>query len=154
MVVRARLVNPAGNRVFMGTITEGADVHEALLATAKAFHVETGTFELLGGLHCVELSAYDFLKQERLTPLIIARAMEIVAGHGTISLLDNEPHVHLHLTLSYRNGSDIRVIGGHASKALAFAVEFTLTAYDGAPVHRAEESSTKLKLWDLPELKG
>ena len=38
------------------------------------------------------------------------------------------------------------------AKAVAYAVEFTLTAYDGATVHRAEHQSTGLKLWDLPLL--
>jgi predicted DNA-binding protein with PD1-like motif len=42
------------------------------------------------------------------------------------------------------------VIGGHAASAKAFAVEFTLTTYDGVPVQRAMHEGTGLKLWDLP----
>lgn len=150
MSLHARQVNPAGTRVFMGTITESADIHASLIATAKSFGIETATFELLGGVERVELAAYDFQKKERLPALVFEGALEIIAGHGTISLLDKQPHVHLHLTLSYREGESIKVIGGHCAKALAYAVEFTLSAYDGAPVHRGEDPVTKLNLWQLP----
>jgi predicted DNA-binding protein with PD1-like motif len=154
MATHARQVNPAGTRVFMGTITESADIHASLISAAKAFGIETATFELLGGVEHVELAAYDFRKQERLPALIFEGAFEIIAGHGTISLLENAPHVHLHLTLSYRAGESIKLIGGHCAKALAYAVEFTLWAYDGNPVHRGEDAVTKLNLWQLPKLEG
>ena len=82
--------------------------------------------------------------------MVFTRPLEIIAGHGTISLLDGSPHIHLHLTLAYRDErspTGIQVIGGHAAKAIAFAVEFTLTAYDGAPLHRAKHGGTGLMLW-------
>lgn len=153
MTVRARLVNPQNTRVFMGTITDRANVHETLAEMAGANDITTATFELLGGLHLVEFTAYDFEQQKRLEPIVFERAMEIVAGHGTISLLENQHHVHLHLALAYRDEKSetgICVVGGHAAVALAYAVEFTLTAYDGATVHRGEHPGTGLKLWDLP----
>lgn len=144
-------VNPTGQRVYMGTLVDRADVHEALAEIAKREQITAGTFELLGGLHEVELAAYDFEVQKRLHPLVFQRPLEIIAGHGTISLLDGEPHVHLHLTLSYRDENvetGIQVIGGHVSRAIPFAVEFTLTTYDGAPMHRAKHAGTGLMLWD------
>lgn len=152
MAIHARQVNPAGTRVFMGTITQSADIHASLISAAKSFGIETASFDLLGGLERVELAAYDFLKKERLPALSFEGAFEIIAGHGTISLLENAPHVHLHLSLSYREGETIKVIGGHCAKALAWAVEFTLWAYDGNPVHRGEDAATKLNLWQLPKL--
>lgn len=155
MTVHARLVNPQKTRVFMGTIVDRADVHQSIAEVARANDITTATFELLGGLHKVEFTAYDFEQQMRLEPISFERAMEIVAGHGTISLLDNELHVHLHLALAYRDeqsDTGIRIIGGHAAVALAYAAEFTLTAYDGASVHRSEHQGTGLNLWDLPLL--
>lgn len=145
-------VNPNGSRAFMGTLTEGADVHAALAQVARAQNITAGTFELLGGLVEAEFTEYDFVKQERKPALKFVRALEIVAGHGTVSLLDNEPFVHLHLVCSFRDESapnGMALIGGHAARAVAFAVEFTLMAYDGAPVHRALHAGTGLKLWNL-----
>ncbi len=155
MSVSARQVNPQGSRVFMGTLTDGVSLHTALADAARAFSVQTATVELLGGLHEVEFSAYDFTTQTRLAPTIIRGALEIVAGHGTISLMDDQLHVHIHLAVAFRapdSPDRISVVGGHAARAQAYAVEFTLTAYDGAPVSRGHHAQTGLHLWDLPRL--
>ena len=154
MTTTIRQVNPNGTRVFMGTITERALLHDSLIEAATLNNVQTATFEMLGGLHEVELTAYDFVTQTRMPAIVITRAMEIVAGHGTLSLLDGKPHVHLHMTLAYRDEvspTGIMVIGGHVARAVAYAVEFTMTAYEGAPVHRALHIGTGLNLWDLPK---
>ncbi|NJN55347.1 MAG: DNA-binding protein [Anaerolineae bacterium] len=92
-----------------------------------------------------------------ITPTVadLATAVRIIAGHGTISLLNGRPHLHLHCTLSFRDETaphGIAVIGGHVARALAFAVEFTLTAYVGTAVHRAPHPQTGLQLWQLPPL--
>ena len=143
-------VNPVGQRVFMGTITGGESVHEVLAETAVYQKITAATFNLLGGLHEVTFTAYDFSKQERQAPIVLKRPLEIVSGHGTISLLDGRPHVHLHLSVSFRDDAyphGIGLVGGHAAHATAFAVEFTLTAYDGAPMNRMLHEETGLKLW-------
>jgi len=152
MTVWSRQVNPQGSRVFMGTITDGADLHGSLAATARTHDIQTATFEMLGGLHEVEFTAYDFVAQAHRDSLIFKQAMEIVAGHGTLSLLDDALHVHVHLTVSFRDPAQphgIAVVGGHVARAVVYAVEFTLTAYDGAPVRRGHHAATGLKLWDL-----
>ncbi len=152
MGIKMKQVNLAGIRVYMGTLTDGVNVHEALAETAVAHHIHTATFSLLGGLHEVTLTAYDFEQQRRLDPLTWQQPLEIVSGQGTISQLDGQPHVHLHLTLAFPDENaphSITVIGGHAAHALAFAVEFTLAAYDGDPVHRALHAGTGLKLWTI-----
>lgn len=149
-MIRAQQVNPAGSRVFFGTLTGGEAVHEALAAFARAQRIQAATVELLGGLTEAAFTEYDFVARERKPALTFARAMEIVNGHGTISLLDGAPHVHLHLVLSFRDAAaphGIAVIGGHCARATAFAVEFVLTAYDGAPVARAYDEGTGLQLW-------
>jgi hypothetical protein len=146
-------VNSEQTRVYMGTITGGVNVHEALAEMARVQAIQTATIELLGGLHEVELTAYDFEQQLRQPPMVFTRPLEIIAGQGTISLLDGRPHIHLHMALAFRDTAalhGITVIGGHVARALAFAVEFTLTAYEGTAVHRALHPPTGLQLWQLP----
>jgi predicted DNA-binding protein with PD1-like motif len=155
MTVTIKHVNPSGTRVFMGTITEDADVHASLLKVAESYNVQTATFDMLGGLREVEFRTFDFDSQERKEPLVFKRPLEIVSGHGTIAMLDGKPHVHLHLAVAYQDPdapNGIVVLAGHVAKAVAFAIEFTLTAYDGDPVHRAMDKGTGLQLWDLPKL--
>jgi predicted DNA-binding protein with PD1-like motif len=155
MTTTLQHVNPAGTRAFMGTLTDNADVHVSLCEVARALKIQAGTFELLGGLSAAEFTEYDFVSRQRKPPLKFERALEIVSGHGTLSELDGEPFVHLHLVCSFRDEAaphGIAVVGGHAARATAFAVEFTLTAFDGAPVQRALHAGTGLKLWSLSPL--
>jgi uncharacterized protein len=144
-------VNAANTRVYMGTLTGGVEIMAALRKTSVSHQIQTATIALLGGLTEVELSAYDFVAQRRLEPVVVKRPLEIIAGQGTISLLDEQPHVHLHLALAWREETAVQgisVIGGHCARALAFAVEFTLTAYDGAPMRRVWHEDTGLLLWE------
>lgn len=155
MTITLQHANPAGMRAFMGTLTDNADVHASLSEAARALGVNAGTVDLLGGLTRVEFSEYDFLTQQRKPALSFERALEIVAGHGTLSLLDGAPSVHLHLVCAFRDKDaphGIALVGGHATRAIAFAVEFTLLAFDGATVQRAQHAGTGLKLWSLPPL--
>lgn len=153
-MITIQQVNPAGTRVFMGTITDQADVHAALAEVAATHHIHAGSFDLLGGLREVEFRAFDFDSQLRKPPLTFTRPLEVVSGHGTIALLDGKPHIHMHLAVAYQDDSapqGIVVLAGHAARAVAFALEFTLHAYDGNPVQRAKDEKTGLMLWNLPK---
>lgn len=149
-------INTKSTRVFMGTLTNGQNIHEAFARIAESQNIQAATFEMLGGLTEVEFTEFDFINKIRKEPLVFTRPLEILSGHGTISRLNGEAHVHSHLTLSFRDESapnGVSVIGGHAARAIAFAVEFTLTVYDGTPVNRKLHEGTGLQLWNLPELK-
>ncbi len=153
MTITAQHVNREGTRVFMGAITGGEDIHQAIESLAAHHHITAAAVEMLGGLSRVEFTAYDFERQQRLPPLVFERALEIVAGQGTISLLEGAPRLHLHLVAAFRDPSaahGITTVGGHVAGASAFAVEFILTAYDGVAVHRSHDPATGLKLWHLP----
>lgn len=146
-------VNTRQTRTYMGAITGGESLHTAFARLADALDISAAAFDMLGGLTEVELSEYDFINRTRKPPLIFARPLEIISGHGAISRLDGRPHIHIHLTLSFRDEGaphGIAVIGGHAARARAFAVEFTLHVFDGAPVTRAMDEATGLQLWNLP----
>lgn len=155
MTITIQHVNPLTTRVYMGTLTQGELLHDAFAALATRLSISAATFELLGGLTEVEFTAYDFVSQTRLPAIIHTGAVEIVSGHGTISLLNDQPHIHTHLTVAYRDSTapnGIAVLAGHVARAAVFAVEFTLTAYDGAPVYRAPDAATGLNLWHFPTL--
>jgi predicted DNA-binding protein with PD1-like motif len=154
MTTHIRQVNPAGTRVYMGTLSGGVPVHESLAEVAQSLNIQTATFELLGGLTEIDFTAYDFTTQTRLPPVKFIGGLEICAGHGTISLMpDDSLHIHTHLLISWREGEHIRMAGGHCARAIVYAVEFTLTVYDGAPMRRATHTATGLMLWDVTALK-
>ncbi len=144
--------NPVGTRVFFGTLTDGEPLHAAFARIAAENWIQAATLEILGGITAAEFTEYDFVNHVRRPALRFERAMEIVNGPGTLSILDGKPHVHLHVVLSFRDPeapNGIAVIGGHCASAKALAIEFVLTAYDGAPIHRAAHAGTGLQLWDM-----
>ena len=148
-------VNPSATRVYFGTLTGGESLHEAFTAIVQQHGIKAATIEMLGGLSAVEFTEYDFVAQTRRPALRFERAMEIVNGHATVSFLGGKPHVHMHLALSFRDPDaphGISVVGGHCASARAFAVEFVLTAYDGAPVSRGLDAATGLQLWQVGEI--
>ncbi len=156
MTITLAYINTQSTRVFMGTLTNGQNIHEAFAQIADSKNIQAATFEMLGGLTEVEFTEFDFINKIRKEPLVFVRPLEILSGHGTISRLNGEAHVHSHLTLSFRDEyapNGISVIGGHAARAIAFAVEFTLTVYDGVPVNRQMHEGAGLQLWSFPELK-
>src|SRR5690606_24551485 len=94
-------INTQSTRVFMGTLTNGEAIHDSFAKIALAQNIYAATFEMLGGLTEVEFTEYDFINKMRKPPLVFARPLEIISGHGTISRLNDEPHIHTHLTLSF-----------------------------------------------------
>lgn len=153
MSVTLQQIGQAGGRVFAGTLTGNANVHDALIAVAEQHQIIAGVVQLLGGLTLVELTAYDFVRKTRYAPHTLEGALEIVGGYATLSLLDDKPHVHWHAMLAYRDQANTpHLIGGHCARALAFAVEFTVLAWDGQALARAPHASTGLALWNLPPL--
>ena len=121
MTISLAHINTQSTRVFMGTLTNGEAIHAAFAKITNAEKIHAATFEMLGGLTEVEFTEYDFINKTRKPPLVFARPLEILSGHGTISRLNGEPHVHMHLTLSFRDESapnGVSIIGGHAARAL------------------------------------
>jgi predicted DNA-binding protein with PD1-like motif len=145
-------VNAEGSTVYMLTLTGGVPLHDSLIAFAQAQGVHTATFECLGGVHEIAFSAYDFTTHTRAPELMYSGAIELVSAHGTITLLNDAPHVHTHITAAFRDETaphGIALVGGHCARALCFAVEITLHAYHGEVVRRALHADTGLYLWQL-----
>lgn len=136
---------PAG--VYMGRIDYGQDILESLELFCREHSITTAWVNLMGALSAATLSYYN-----QQTRQYVARPFEgefeILNGTGNISLKDNAPFGHVHLTLS---GTDFNCIGGHLVKGTTkvFACEFILFVLDGpAPLIRmANDEQTGLALW-------
>ncbi|HRE46236.1 MAG TPA: DUF296 domain-containing protein [Aggregatilineales bacterium] len=139
----------------MGTLTAGVELIAALSELARALDVRAGTCDLLGGLTGITFTSFDMARQTRYPPLTLTDGFEIAAGHTTISRLNNAPHIHTHLLVTYRDPSapnNTAYVGGHVVQAAVFAVEYTLTVYDGVGIERRPHAASGLALWDVPPL--
>lgn len=150
MSIQVRHVNPAHTRVYMGSILN-EELHPALTRIMTEFNVRAGSVKIIGGLTDVEFRAYDFVNKTRRPPIMFSGALEIVNAYGHLSYSEGMPHVHIHATITVPH-SGIWVAGGHVQRAVTFAAEYTLWAYDDGELVRKYDEYTGLYIWDLPEM--
>ncbi|MEM0054168.1 MAG: DNA-binding protein [Nitrososphaeria archaeon] len=71
--------------------------------------------------------------------------LEILSLSGNISLIKDEPNVHLHATLSYYDGKSIEVVGGHVIEGctvFSFA-EIVIMEIENIQMIKGFDSETK-----------
>ncbi|MCF8146722.1 MAG: DNA-binding protein [Deltaproteobacteria bacterium] len=140
-----RPVHPA--EMIMGRLGFGCDLLEELTSVATERGILLGRIEAFGavrkariGFYNQTIRAYQFESLDR--PLEITKLI------GNISLKDEKPFVHAHITLSDESG---KAYGGHlAPGTVVFACEFILQAFDGPSFNRRFEEETGLALWSIP----
>lgn len=150
MTIRTGQVNTQATRVYMGSIIN-EELHPAFIRLMNELNIRAGSVSFIGGLTHVEFRSYDILTKTRHAPVSFSGAIEVVTAHGHLSYQDDAPHVHLHASVTVPH-SGIWSAGGHIQQAMAFAVEFTLWAYDGGDLNREHDEETGLHLWKQPDL--
>jgi predicted DNA-binding protein with PD1-like motif len=134
--------------LFMGKLSHGSDLLAELtdLCTQKDVHL--GRIEALGAVQRARLGFYN-QKTREYEYVILDRPLEITKLVGNVSIKDDKPMVHAHITLADDGGI---AYGGHlASGTVVFACEFILQAFDGPVFERAYDSDTGLPLWKMAD---
>lgn len=135
-------------RKFMGRLAQGDDLLLALEKLARAHGLKLGEVRALGSVSKARLGYYDQAAQ-KFEFFELDRPLEILALVGNLSLKDDQPLVHAHLTLADKDG---RALGGHlAEGTIVFACEFVIQEYQSAePMVRQFDAKTGLSLWPTP----
>lgn len=121
-----------------------ADLVTAITEECVRLGVTRGTVQVIGALKKATLGFYPQDVKEYQSH-DIDEPTEILCGIGNISLLDEKPFVHMHLTLGK---SDCSVVGGHAmSPCPIFAAECFIQPVEGPTLVREFDETTRLKLW-------
>lgn len=149
MCIRMQHINTQGTRVYMGTILD-EELHPAFRRLMDEYQIYAGSVQFIGGLTQIEFRSYDLQKKIRRPPVSHCGALDVVHAYGHLSYRDDLPHVHLHAAVTVPH-SGIWTTGGHVERATAFAIEFTIWAYDGAALTRSFDEATGLDLWQQPE---
>ncbi|OGP88316.1 MAG: hypothetical protein A2157_02645 [Deltaproteobacteria bacterium RBG_16_47_11] len=130
--------------VFMGRLSHGGDLLEEISNMCLKENIQPGWIEGLGAVKRARLAFYNqetheyqfFVKDEPL---------EIIKLVGNVSLKDDHPFIHAHITLADKAGN---AYGGHlAPGTVIFACEFILEVFDGAGIKRDFDEPTGLPLW-------
>lgn len=132
-------------RKIMGRLAKGEDLLAALEKVAREHGITLGEVQAIGAVSQARVGYYN-QAERRYYFLDLARPLEILCLTGNISVKDDKPMVHAHVTLSDGDG---RAFGGHlAEGTLVFACEFAIQEYQSAlPLVRRMDDPTGLFLW-------
>jgi len=131
-----------GSRVFV-RLEMGDAAHASLTSLMEKEGIRGGFLSALGALRDVELGYYD-LQRKDYDRRAFEEEVEIASAHGTLSVLDGKPHVHLHAVVSDR---ECRAFGGHVFRATAAATVEVLLHVSEEPIERTPDEATGLALW-------
>jgi predicted DNA-binding protein with PD1-like motif len=118
--VRYELRKGRGEEVIVARLKPGSDLLRSLKDIASSQGIRGGVFLSGVGLlekahlrNCKILPDKYPIKDENRVFISFKAPLEILSMSGNISILEDEPLVHVHLTLSQATGDGIKVIGGH-----------------------------------------
>lgn len=95
-------------------LTPGEEIVQSLLEAARAHDIRGGSLTGLGSTSEVELAFFDPEKKEYV-PRTFCEPMEIGSMVGNFSRLDEEYHVHVHLTVC---GPELIAFTGHLNRGV------------------------------------
>lgn len=128
----------------MGRLPYGADILNELSNICMREGVKLGWIQSIGAVKKARLAFYNQHTFEYQL-LEIDKPLEIAGLTGNVSIRDNQPFIHAHITLTDERGHGY---GGHlATGTIVFACEFVLQVVDGLIIERSYDAQTGLQLW-------
>ena len=128
----------------MGKIQHGADLLDELTKICHKNDIRLGRISALGAVKCARFGYYDQQAHEYRF-MGLDRPLEIINLTGNVSLKEQKPFVHAHITFA---GEDGTAYGGHlAQGTIVFACEFVIEIFNGPKFERNFDRITGLALW-------
>jgi len=132
------------SRILMGRLPYGADILDELSDICIKERINLGWVQALGAVQRARLAFYNQQTYEYQF-LDFDGPLEIASLVGNVSVRDNQPFIHAHVTLTDEKGNGY---GGHlALGTVVFACEFILQVVDGPTLKRSYDVPTGLHLW-------
>ena len=130
----------------MGKLKRGDDLLGAISVICRENNIRLGRVEAIGAVEKATIGYYD-QKRREYDFFTIDTPHEITSLTGNVSLKDNVPMVHAHVTLSDEKGV---VKGGHLGPGtIVFACEVVIEGFEGPAFNRGFDEDTGLPLWEM-----
>ncbi|MHC4958584.1 MAG: PPC domain-containing DNA-binding protein [Planctomycetota bacterium] len=100
--------------VVVVVLASGEEIIASLLEAARAHNIDAGFLTGLGATSEVEIAFFDPERKEYL-PRTFREPMEIGSMVGNFSKLEDEAHVHVHVTVS---GPELIAFTGHLNRGV------------------------------------
>ncbi|MGA1847462.1 PPC domain-containing DNA-binding protein [Deferribacter abyssi] len=134
------------NNILRTKLKKGDDLYYSLMNIIDKIPITAGIIIGIGAVQKANIAYFNQIKKEY-ENFHFNEAMEIVSLKGNISLKENKPFAHIHISLAR---SDFTVVGGHLlPDTIIYACEIDIIEYDGKAINRVFDEETNLYLWDL-----
>jgi len=131
-------------RLWIGRLRYGVDLLEEVTGLCKKENIRSGWLTGLGAVQKAHIGYYNQESREY-QYFAIDQPLEITNLTGNISIRDNSPMVHVHITLADATGKSY---GGHlAPGTIVFACELKIEILNGLVLERKYDEKTGLTLW-------
>jgi len=132
------------SKMFIGKLSHNADLLQEITDLCVKENITLGRVEGIGAVQKARVGYYNQGSREYQF-IEYDQHLEVIKLTGNVSIKDNAPFVHAHITLSDDKGN---AFGGHlASGTIIFAFEIILQAFEGPELSRGYDEDTGLPLW-------
>lgn len=138
-------------RTIVGRLEKGDKLPDALIAVCQKHNIHAGEIRAIGAVTDLSVTEYDIEARKYRAPLVREPASEILMLYGNLSKKESELFAHLHITASYFEDNQTRIIAGHLASATVFACEYVIKSFDDLELERKPDEATDLMLWDKIE---
>lgn len=133
-------------RVVWLQIKHNQDLLKAISEHCKANNINKGVVFAIGALQRAKFSYYN-QKEKKFYKRSIEKPVEIISCVGNVSVKDEEPFVHAHISVSDSNGN---MLGGHLEEGcVVFASECCVFEMQEDLLKREFDKLTGLSLWNF-----
>ena len=134
-------------RTFLFNILKGEDLLQTIEEFCIHHDISCGLIQGIGAVEQATFSIYN-QKTKKYTKITKNEEMEILSLSGNVSLFDDRPMTHTHITLSDKEG---KAWGGHLMAGTKiFAAEIFIQELTGDNKTRKKDKMTGLSLWPNP----
>ncbi|MGH2693101.1 MAG: PPC domain-containing DNA-binding protein [Actinomycetota bacterium] len=143
--LRKRLLREAPHRTFILRLEKGEEVVGALTSLASTEGIRAAELSGIGAFESAVIGFYDLEAQEY-DRIPVEEETEVLSLLGNLSVTDEGPRVHAHVSLGRRDGSGL---GGHLFEARSGATLEVFVREEPGELRRTPDAAAGLPLLDL-----
>ena len=136
----------AVGRVIVAKIEPSEDLFDAIKELIKKHKIKSGLINVIGALKQFTIGYFD-IEKKKYNFKTFDEDIELISCMGNIAFKDNEPIIHLHVSVGK---DDYSIIGGHLSQPSVVSITAEVYIYEiNQTLTRANDPQFDLSLLDL-----
>lgn len=143
--LRKRLLREAPHRTFILRLLRGEEIVETLTAFAAEEGIRAAEISGIGAFESAVVGFYN-LETKEYDRIPVDEETEVLSVLGNLSVTEEGPRVHAHVTLGKRDGS---AVGGHLFEGRCGATLEIFVREEAGELRRVPDPDAGLPLLDL-----